>query len=231
MMTGREKLVLAAAAGVAVVFGRRRGSSSSSSPPSSSSSSSREGLPPLGSLRWPLPTLVSPAGRPAKYSPEISDGFRSSRANHVGADIMYRRYRRRSQIAEANSTVLDERYLKAPQGTELYWCPVGVPVRPAAPGVVWSAGANARGGYVLLDHGHYTTYYGHLSALLVPAQQGGKLKTVVSVDDSIGLTGGDPSVPPSTVHLHFEIRNYPAGLSTPHDPAPFFGGAWELQWR
>lgn len=78
--------------------------------------------------------------------------------------------------------------------------PLGKPVIATADGIVRYA--NWLGGYgkiIIISHGHkYTTYYAHLSSILV------EVGTKVSRGDKIGLVGSTGlSTGP---HLHYEIR-------------------------
>ncbi len=78
--------------------------------------------------------------------------------------------------------------------------PEGTRVYASAPGRVITAGWE--GGYgllVVLDHGDgYTTYYGHLSALLVSVGQFVEIGQAIALSGNTGLSTGP--------HLHFEIR-------------------------
>ncbi|MBC7098002.1 M23 family metallopeptidase [Candidatus Bipolaricaulota bacterium] len=88
--------------------------------------------------------------------------------------------------------------------------PEGTQVHAAAPGTVTWAGT--RGGYgllVILDHGDgYSTYYGHLSQIIVHVGQFVEVGQVIGFSGNTGLSTGP--------HLHFEIRN----LGEPIDPLP-----------
>lgn len=89
--------------------------------------------------------------------------------------------------------------------------PVGTPVHAAAPGtVIWAA---ARGGYgllVVIDHGDgYSTYYAHLSRILVEVGQFVEVGQVIALSGNTGLSTGP--------HLHFEIREQ----GQPLNPLPF----------
>ncbi len=88
--------------------------------------------------------------------------------------------------------------------------PMGTTVTAAAAGTVimaqWYGGY---GNYILIDHGdHYSTGYGHLSAIYVSIGQ------VVQRGQAIGAVGstGQSTGP----HLHFEVRID----GKPVDPAP-----------
>lgn len=89
--------------------------------------------------------------------------------------------------------------------------PVGTPVHAAAAGKVVQAGW--QGGYGLLlviDHGNgLSTYYGHLSEVLVRVGQFVEQGQVVARSGNTGLSTGP--------HLHFEIRRF----GEPVDPLPW----------
>ena len=78
--------------------------------------------------------------------------------------------------------------------------PEGTPVYAAAPGRVVTAGWD--GGYgllVVIDHGDgYSTYYAHLSQLLVSVGQFVEIGQRIARSGNTGLSTGP--------HLHFEIR-------------------------
>ena len=80
--------------------------------------------------------------------------------------------------------------------------PEGTEVHAAAPGTVTWAGT--RGGYgllVIIDHGDgYSTYYGHLSRILVHVGQFVEVGQVIALSGNTGLSTGP--------HLHFEIRKF-----------------------
>ncbi len=88
--------------------------------------------------------------------------------------------------------------------------PIGTTVCAAAAGTVimaqWYGGY---GNYVLIDNGnHYSTGYGHLSAIYVSVGQVVKKGQAIAASGSTGYSTGP--------HLHFEIRYY----GKPIDPAP-----------
>ncbi len=88
--------------------------------------------------------------------------------------------------------------------------PIGTTVCAAAPGTVimaqWYGGY---GNYILIDNGnHYSTGYGHLSAIYVSVGQVVKKGQAIAASGSTGYSTGP--------HLHFEIRYY----GKPIDPAP-----------
>lgn len=78
--------------------------------------------------------------------------------------------------------------------------PEGTRVCAAAPGRVVTAGWEGGFGFlVVLDHGDgYTTYYGHLSRILVQVGQYVEIGEVIALSGNTGLSTGP--------HLHFEIR-------------------------
>jgi len=80
--------------------------------------------------------------------------------------------------------------------------PEGTEVHAAAPGTVTWTGT--RGGYgllVVIDHGDgYSTYYAHLSRILVHVGQFVEVGQVVALSGNTGLSTGP--------HLHFEIRKF-----------------------
>lgn len=87
----------------------------------------------------------------------------------------------------------------------------GSPIWAAASGTVSLAGWN--GGYgncVMIDHGGYTTLYGHLSSISVSAGEGVSQGQNIGAAGSTGLATG--------AHLHFEIRGGGSYL----DPENFF---------
>lgn len=89
--------------------------------------------------------------------------------------------------------------------------PEGTPVHAAASGVVSFAGE--RGGYgllVVVEHrGGFSTYYGHLSKILVEVGQYVEQGQVIALSGNTGLSTGP--------HLHFEIRRQ----GRPIDPLPW----------
>lgn len=88
--------------------------------------------------------------------------------------------------------------------------PVGTTVMAAAAGTVimaqWYGGY---GNYILIDNGnHYSTGYGHLSAIYVSVGQVVKRGQAIAASGNTGWSTGP--------HLHFEVRYY----GKPIDPAP-----------
>ncbi len=90
---------------------------------------------------------------------------------------------------------------------------VGTPVLASAAGVVKYAGWYAGyGGTVYIDHGNgWSTVYGHLGAISVPAGQRVRQGTVIGAVGSNGRSTGP--------HLHFEIRYQ----DRPVDPLRYLG--------
>jgi len=88
--------------------------------------------------------------------------------------------------------------------------PEGSEVHAAAPGTVTWAGS--RGGYgllVVIDHGDgYSTYYGHLSRILVHVGQFVEVGQMIALSGNTGLSTGP--------HLHFEVRKF----GEPINPLP-----------
>jgi len=78
--------------------------------------------------------------------------------------------------------------------------PEGTRVCAAAPGEVVTAGWEGGFGLlVVVDHGNgYTSYYGHLSQVLVSAGQYVEIGQAIGLSGSTGLSTGP--------HLHFEVR-------------------------
>jgi hypothetical protein len=164
--------------------------------------------------QWPMPTMLVRKGDIAddakpmigRFSPVVSDGFRKSRADHQGVDIMYKREMARSaalpgaalQWLKSHDAIIDwatrysvktwdaKRWPKEPEGTEWFFCPKTTPVKPFASGRIWNASASPRGFQVVIDHGEFVSYYQHLSKLNVPLAQGGKL-----TEDSTAGKKGD----------------------------------------
>lgn len=122
------------------------------------------------------------------YRPVVSDGFKTSRENHVGIDVMYKRLMARSKALPGAAlawlkkadNLIDfftrfavktwdaGKWPKEPQGTEWFFVPKGTPVRSIAEGRVWNASSTPRGLQVLMDHGTWTSYYQHLAVLKIP---------------------------------------------------------------
>lgn len=196
--------------------------------------------------QWPMPTMVVKQGDltddNAKtldtFAPVISDGFRKSRADHNGVDMMYKRrmsftdatqagwrdYLLKGLLTKVRKTWDAKRY-PPPEGSEWFFCPKTTPIRPFAAGRLWHASASPRGLQVLVDHGEFVTYYQHLSQLNVPLAQNGKLTAdvpggafkkgdvfPVGLSTILGRAGADPlGGKLSPVHLHFECWRYVRG--------------------
>src|SRR5439155_21636546 len=77
-----------------------------------------------------------------------------------------------------------------------------------------------RGWSVKIDHAprKLTTYYTHLSSLLVSKDQ------FIAAGTPIGIIGGDPLDAAHLMHLHFEL--WRGGSSDRVDPGPFMS-SWE----
>jgi len=162
----------------------------------------------------PLPGhWVWPVGVWRGRKPEISDGFWGLRRHpagyvmtHGGVDIMYRRQPGDTWNAGT------------PNGTPNYVMPDGRAALAASDGVVTFAANTPRGWTVIIDHtpredrSHrkLSTYYTHLSSLLVTAKQ------VVTAGTPIGIIGADPLDAEHIMHLHLELRRGENGT----DPQP-----------
>lgn len=171
--------------------------------------------PPVGKLPgrwvWPVPMWN---GR----KPDISSGWGSPRDGgkrlHKGADIMYHR-------------VPGDPFPIGPNGSKGYVMPDDMVAVAAADGKVWSTALTSRGNAVVIDHGQpsgLTTFYQHLSSLLVTPTQRGASGQRVTAGQPIGIIGESPRDPHDPKHLHFEIRR---GV-TPMDPKPIMCGKWEF---
>jgi murein DD-endopeptidase MepM/ murein hydrolase activator NlpD len=164
----------------------------------------------------PLPgRWVWPVGMWRGRKPEISDGFWSMRRmpggdsmTHGGVDIMYRRQPG------------DPWPAGTPHGTPHFVMPDGRAALAASDGVVWFAATTPRGGTVLIDHAprKLTTYYTHLSSLLVTNKQ------KVAAGTPLGIIGADPLDREHLMHLHFEVRR--GGLADRFDPQPLMA-TWD----
>lgn len=145
-------------------------------------------LPPLKVWpTYPLPRLHTPW---RTYMPTESQSY--SPPTHYGWDIMYPRADRRDAERWPPGTT---------DGSRRYFCPPGVPVLAALPGVVTYARRTRRGGQVTLRHdGELETLYLHLEDLAVeegwPVQMGAR----------VGTVGWDPLDAERLRHLHFAIR-------------------------
>ncbi len=167
-----------------------------------------------GRWGWPVPRWQGRA-------PVISDGYGSPRPGmtHKGVDLMFGRI----------ST--DAFPMTGPNGSKLFVMPDSWPAVAASDGVLWSAGPTLRGYAVVIDHGTVTTFYQHLSTLLVPetkppAPGAPRDKMIpIKAGQPLGIIGGDPSNPPHYKHLHFEL--WPAGPASATDPQPYMR-AWQI---
>ena len=145
--------------------------------------------PILGRWVWPLGTWRN-------RKPEISSGFDSERRSpkgeripHNGVDLMYRRIEG------------DKCPPGTPNGSRGFVMPDHRAALAAADGVASLAVNTLRGWSVIVDHSpsKISTYYTHLSQLLVVPQQ------VVLAGQPIGIIGSDPQDAEHLMHLHFEL--------------------------
>jgi hypothetical protein len=109
-------------------------------------------------------------------------------------------------------------------GTRGHFGPPRILLRSVAAGRLWACGDSARGHWALIDHGSYTTWYGHLSSLALPETANGKVKGTGAVmqlprGTAIGIMGYDPSAPRTVIHLHLQCATYPAGVRRIFDPS------------
>jgi murein DD-endopeptidase MepM/ murein hydrolase activator NlpD len=165
-------------------------------------------LPP-GRWGWPVPRWQDRA-------PVISDGFRKSRRDHNGVDLMFARL------------VSDAFRAGSPNGTKSYVMPDSWMAVAAADGYLYSAGDGSRGHMVLLDHGNVQTFYGHLQTLFVPEVQPAIRKAIkpilIKAGQPLGVIGADPLDKEGIKHLHFELWR---GFNHPIDPEPLMA-SWEV---
>ena len=196
------------AAAVALYYWTRRRRDASDTPRKGASGTSRNEAPLTGRWVWPVGVW---RGR----KPVISDGFWSRRhtragssMTHGGVDIMYRR-----QPGDAWPA-------GTPHGTPNFVMPDARAALAASDGVVSFAASTPRGWAVTIDHAprKLTTYYTHLSSLLVTAKQ------KVTAGTPIGIIGADPLDREHLLHLHFEVRR--GGPADPIDPEPLMA-SWE----
>lgn len=157
----------------------------------------------------PLRGWVWPLGVWHGRKPEISDGFASKRRSpkgevirHCGVDLMYRRV--------AADTILPG----TPNGSRGYIMPAHRAALATADGVASFAQNTPRGWTVIIDHAplKLSTYYTHLSQLLVVPQQ------ALRAGQPIGIIGADPLDAERLVHLHFEV--WRGGRKNAVDPEP-----------
>ena len=93
--------------------------------------------------------------------------------------------------------------------------PMGTPIYAAQSGKVITAGwYGGYGNAVVINHGAYTSVYGHNSSVSVRVGQFVRKGQRISSAGSTGWSTGS--------HLHFEVRN---SAGTPISPAPFIGVA------
>lgn len=153
--------------------------------------------------RWVWPVGVWHGRRP-----EITDGYYGGRRSstgqrilHGGVDLMYPR-----QPADTWKA-------GTPDGSTNYVMPSYRAALAASDGVVWSARNTPRGWTVILDHSprRFSTYYTHLSSLLVVAKQR------LGAGAPIGVIGVDPLDDEHVRHLHFEL--WRGGSADRFDPA------------
>ncbi len=79
--------------------------------------------------------------------------------------------------------------------------PAGTPVKAASNGkIVFSGWRGAYGLLVIIDHGQFKTYYGHLSKILTRNDQSVKQGSVIGLVGATGRAYGN--------HLHFEVERY-----------------------
>lgn len=206
--------------------------------------------PPAGWV-WPLPSIrIGNDGMRTdgvdgdEYHAVISNPFKG---DHEGVDILYKRgltYLGKGN-AEADSRAKRRTASGYPpritnggviadshDGTKNYFCPPKVLCFAVQAGRVWaSSPTGAKGAWVLVDHGSYTTYYTHLSSTTVPKCENGfvagtKVQHLVARGQALGIVGYDPSTPTSTVrHLHLQLTTYPSGVRRVMDPAPYLAAA------
>ncbi|KAB2892943.1 MAG: M23 family metallopeptidase [Kofleriaceae bacterium] len=149
-------------------------------------------LPPPSSWVFPVPSL-------GDRVPQVSDGWASPRHDadgtrrlHLGADIMFRR-RHRSDLIEVFRP-------GTPHGTRGYFMPDHVPALAARAGRVTFAKRTPQGFTVQVHHAEgWTTYYTHLSRLLVAVGDR------VAAGQPLGIIGGSPLDRRRLMHLHFEL--------------------------
>lgn len=183
----------------------------------------RQGLP---VRQWPLPTLLvtesTIIARTRAYEPTISDGYHAAAPPrvHLGADLMYKRSRKWGLAQRATTGILlrrwDERHFDEPPSASpggWFFCPPHTPVRPVAPGRLWSARIGDAGGLVVIDHGTWVSQYLHLSRLNVPQASGGRTLTgevrEVGMSTILGHVGVDPRQGSAAIrHLHLELWTY-----------------------
>lgn len=148
----------------------------------------------------------------------ISDGFRKSRSDHNGVDIMFARL------------ASDPFRVGSPNATKGFVMPDSWMAVAAADGHLYTSIArSSRGGMVLLDHGGVQTFYGHLQTLFVPEVTGPAIRKdtkpiLIKAGQPLGVIGADPSDREGIKHLHFELWR---GFKQPVDPEPLMA-SWEV---
>lgn len=154
-----------------------------------------------------------PVGTWRHYKPTRSQEYRAD--GHHGVDIMFKRDGK-DDVAYQPGT---------PNGSRMFFMPDGVPVYAARSGTLWSAGRNAKGGWVTIDHGKpYVSFYLHLDELFVPATSAGANRMPIAAGQQIGTVGYSELDGERLKHLHFEI--WEGGASESHvDPWPYISGA------
>lgn len=194
----------------------------------------------LPSLRQPLPGLPPDAildrVRPATYY-SIEEWIRRQDAESPGWRQRYAAGYLARQVIGTSSTpggaTLGD-WADGRAGTKAHFCPTNILCTAVADGRLWAAGQGARGSWVLVDHGTYTTWYGHLSSLAVPKAASGlvtgtKTQLRVTAGMALGVVGYDPSAPNTVRHLHLELAHFPAGVRRVLDAAPSLAQA--TRWR
>jgi len=168
-------------------------------------------LPPPGAWGWPVPRWQGRA-------PVISDGYGTPRPSpigtHRGVDLMFAR------------AASDPFPATGPDGSKGYVMPPGWLAVAAADGHLWSAGRTPRGYAVTLDHGDVSTYYTHLSSLLVPEAAAGKAPIPIQAGQPLGVIGADPLDAGGLRHLHFEFWSSSHDPTSAIDPRPLMA-----MWR
>ena len=166
----------------------------------------------VGAGRWVFP-VPAWSGRSAA----ISSGF-GMRGDemHLGVDIMFRR-RTPSDLAERFPR-------KTANGSTMHCMPDAIPALALSEGVVRFAGNTPRGWTVIIDHAvGITSYWTHLSALLLREVKRGSHGPRVVAGQPLGLIGFDPKDPARLKHLHLEL--WQGGQrSRAFDPATWLHG-------
>lgn len=194
----------------------------------------------LPSLRKPLPLTprdaVIDALRPATYY-TIEEWVRRQDAQGAAWRQRYAAGYLPRQVIGTSSTpggATPGEWADSRAGTRAHFCPERVLCACVADGRLWAAGESSRGFWVLVDHGSYTTWYGHLSSLAVPRAANGRVAGTgaqlrVTAGMALGIVGYDPSAPHTVRHLHLELAHFPAGVRRVLDPGPSLAQA--ARWR